>query len=81
MLETENFGPCLVLKLKWGGGREGGPGFPSGYFPAASCNMAQIIAVATIYLGTTAKMDGKAIFFTMILPTNRWHFFTLCNIN
>ena len=32
MFETETVGPCLVWKLKWGGGH-GPPAPPSGYAP------------------------------------------------
>ena len=39
------------------------------------------IAVAKKYVGNTVKVDGNAIVFTKILPTNRWPFFTLYSVN
>ena len=37
--------------------------------------MALIITVAKKYVRNTVTIYGKFIFFTMFLPTNRWHFF------
>ena len=43
--------------------------------------MTLITAAAKKYKGNIVKMDRKAAVFTKILPTNRWPFFTLRNVN
>ena len=43
--------------------------------------MELIIMVAKKYVGNTVEMDGKAMIFTMIFPTNKRPYFTLCNMN